>query len=284
MPLFSRKDGELVPGVPATRRIMPFIMRTRNESSVYFEQDLDAAPLLAFLDRWNAAHPRRITAFHLVLRAVVETLHERPRLNRFTMGGHLYQRRGIHVSYSAKKRLDDDAPIVAIKREFTAEEPFERTVAKVHGDVDEGRSDKPSHVDKELGLFLALPAPVLRFGVKLLRWLDDWNLLPHAFTAPDPMYASVFIANLGSVKLDAAYHHNYEYGNIPLFVTVGRLARVPVVQPDGTVGVGDRLTLKWTLDERIEDGLYCAQSLERLRRKLEAPAEWLAGSLETPGK
>jgi len=275
MPLFSRKDGDLVTDVPPSRRIMPFIMRTRNESAVSFEQSIDAAPALAFIAEWNASHPRRISFFHLLVRATVETLHERPRLNRFTMGGLTYQRRGIHVSFSAKKKLTDDAPIVVLKREFTPADSFADTVARLHGDIDEGRSDKTSHVDKELALFLKVPAPILMWAVGVVRWLDAWNLLPHAFTAPDPLYASVFVANLGSVKLDAAGHHLYEYGNIPIFVTIGKHERVPVVKDDGTVGVGERVTLKWTLDERIEDGLYCAQALEGLRRKLEDPRTWL---------
>jgi pyruvate/2-oxoglutarate dehydrogenase complex dihydrolipoamide acyltransferase (E2) component len=31
------------------------------------------------------------------------------------------------------------------------------------------------------------------------------------------------------------------------------------------------VTLKWTYDERVEDGLYCARALERLRELIESP-------------
>jgi len=31
------------------------------------------------------------------------------------------------------------------------------------------------------------------------------------------------------------------------------------------------VTLKYTYDERVEDGLYCARTLERLRERLEHP-------------
>ena len=41
MPIFRRPDGKLATDVPAARQIMPFIMRTRNESTVYFEQEID---------------------------------------------------------------------------------------------------------------------------------------------------------------------------------------------------------------------------------------------------
>jgi hypothetical protein len=85
------------------------------------------------------------------------------------------------------------------------------------------------------------------------------------------MYASAFIANLGSLKLDAAYHHHYEYGNIPIFVTVGRVHDAVVARADGTVGTRKEVVLKWNFDERIEDGLYAARALELLRARLAAP-------------
>lgn len=282
MPLFRRKDGDLVRDVPAYRRIMPLLMRGRNEAAVYFEQRIDAGPALEVIGRWNAAHEaQRITFFHLLVHALVKTLVDRPRLNRFTSGGRLYQRRGIWVSYSAKKAFDDASPVFVAKQQLDPNATFARLVAQIHGNVREGRSDKKSHVDKELGILLRLPIVVLRFLLWLVRRLDGWNLLPHrAFILGDPMYASVFVANLGSLKLDAAFHHNYEYGNIPIFVTIGQLHEVPFVGPDGTVGVRKEIVLRWTLDERIEDGLYCAKALDLLRERLERPEE-LARQLQS---
>jgi pyruvate/2-oxoglutarate dehydrogenase complex dihydrolipoamide acyltransferase (E2) component len=85
------------------------------------------------------------------------------------------------------------------------------------------------------------------------------------------MYASAFVANLGSIKIDAAYHHLYEHGNCPLFVTVGQIQPRPVA--DGAeVAVRPTAMLRYTYDERIEDGLYCAAALELLRRRIEDPA------------
>lgn len=269
----GRKDGELVRDVPAYRRIMPFLMRGRNESSVYFEQTIDAGPALAFIEAFNREHADRITFFHLLLRGIVRALAERPRLNRFVSGGRLYQRNGIWISYSAKKRLDDDAPLVVMKRRFEASEPFDAMVARMATELREGRSDRKSAVDKELGLILSLPVPIVSRLVGLVRTLDATNLLPHAFIAGDPMFASVFVANLGSLKMDAAFHHNYEYGNIPIFVVIGRVHDAPFVRPDGTLGVRKQVVLRWTYDERIDDGLYCARSLEILKQRLESPAE-----------
>ena len=140
---------------------------------------------------------------------------------------------------------------------------FEQLVDFIYRDLDEGRSDKKSHVDKELGFFLKLPGPLLRLGVWLLQLLDGWNLLPGAFIHPDPLYASLFVANLGSVKLDSAYHHLYEYGSIPLFATIGRTK-------------GAVCSIKYSFDERIEDGLYAAGALSLLKDRLEDPAAPIA--------
>lgn len=269
MPFWGRKDGDLVRDVPAYRRIMPYIMRGRNESAVYFEQRVDARAALAFVDEWNARGKTKISFFHLLVWALVQTFHERPRLNRFTRGGRLYQRRGFWLSYSAKKRMDDASPVVVVKQRFEPGSGFSSLVETMAEGVQQARSDVRSHVDKELSLVLRLPEPLLSFFVRMMMWLDIWNLLPHAFVRNDPMYASVFLANLGSLKMEAAFHHLYEYGTIPVFGTIGRFEDAVVSDGNGGVRIQRQVVLKWTFDERVEDGLYCVRALERLQELLE---------------
>jgi len=273
MPLFRRADGDVVKGVPAYRRMMQLLMPRKSESTVYFEQHLVIDDTLAWLERENAgrAPDERLHLFHLVLHAIVRTLAERPRLNRFTSGGRIYQRRGIWLSFSAKKAMNDDAPVFVVKRQFEPAWSVAEVARAARGGVGEGRGDKPTHVDKELRLFLRIPLFLLGPLVRFVMWLDRVNFLPYAFFKQDPMFASVFVANLGSIKLDAAFHHLYEYGNVPIFVTIGRTIETPFVRPDGTLGTRRELLLRWTLDERIEDGLYCARALDLVRERVENP-------------
>src|SRR6185312_10864230 len=77
--MFGPHDGVRAQ-VPPYRRMMPFLMRGRNESAVYFEQTLD----LARTQPWLEAHGAKL--FALVLHALASVLHERDRLNRFTAG------------------------------------------------------------------------------------------------------------------------------------------------------------------------------------------------------
>jgi len=284
MPLFRRFDGTPVPNLPATRRIMPFLMPTKTESLVYFRQVLDVTSTLAFLERRNAERAGRpkATLFHVYLFAAARAINERPGLNRFISGRRIWQRNAVWISFSAKKELVDGSPLVVLKRRFDPGMTFDAFVEEVSASLRDGRSDKRSHVDKELGLFLALPGPLLALGVRIVAKLDAWNLLPRSFLEPDPMYASLFVANLGSVRLDAAYHHLYEYGTISIFAVMGRKHTLA----DGRT----ECEIKYTFDERIEDGLYCATSLERLKTLVESPEvllteplpSYLPGTREMP--
>jgi hypothetical protein len=273
MSIRTRPDGTRVVPLHPMRRIMPFLMPGRNEAFVLFEQLVDAAPPARHLAALNAgrAPERAVTLFHLVLRAIGLALTEFPRLNRFVAGSHLYDRRGIWLTFSAKKRLDRDAPLFTGKILFDAREPLLAFVDRIHDAVAEGRSGRATGPEREASFFLKLPAFVLRLGTRMLRWLDHRNLIPEAFISGDPLYASVFIANLGSVGLDAAFHHLFEYGTIPIFVTIGRLHQKPVVLADGSVGAREVFALRYTYDERIEDGFYAARALEYLQACLESP-------------
>jgi len=269
-----RRDGTLAKVAPY-RRIMPFLMRGRNEAIVFFEQQLDMTRAGPWLARWNQRTGLHATVFHLVLHAVATVLHQRPHLNRFVAGRRIYDRRGVFLSFAAKKAMADDAPLATVKREFAATEAFAEMVAALTTDIRTARSDQLSKIDKELGVFLKLPGPILAFAVATLRWLDRHGLAPRVLIADDPMYTSAFIANLGSLKIDAAFHHLYEYGNCPLFVTVGRLAPAPMIGEDGAVAVRPSLVLRYSYDERVEDGFYCATAIGLVRGWLEDPAAWL---------
>jgi hypothetical protein len=271
---FARPDATPVPLVHPIRRIMPFLMPTKNGAFVLFEQHIESGPAQQLLARLNAGRPpeRALTLFHLVLRAIGLALAEYPRLNRFVAGSRLYARDGIWLSFSAKQRLERDAPIFTVKLRFDPAEPLPAMGDRIHLALAERRAGQETTSEREVRAFLRLPAPVLRLGVRVMRRLDAWGLLPASFITPDPLYASAFVANLGSVGLDAAYHHLYEYGTIPIFVTMGRLHRAPVVLADGSVGSQERFTLRYTYDERIEDGFYAARALELVHALLQAPS------------
>lgn len=281
MPLFRRPDGVLLRDVPPVRAIMPYLMRGRNESVVYHETYLDLTRTLPWLDAWNAARPAgpKATLFHLFLWGCAKALHERPGLNRFVSNGRIYQRRGVFLSFAAKKGFRDDTPLATIKLEFPKDEPFETCVARLAGGIREGRSDRLRPVDKETRFFTRFPGWLLRLAIGLARFLDRHNLLPYAMMRHDPFYASLFAANLGSVGIDNTFHHLYEYGTVSLFGVLGKVGPRVVVGADGRPEVRTQVQVRWAFDERINDGLYCAGSLRIAAEVVEDPER----AVEPPG-
>jgi hypothetical protein len=246
---------------------MPFISPRRNESLVLFTQQLDVSGTLAFLAERNAAQPDSppMTLFHLIACALTRLLDQRPRLNRFVSGGRLWQRDGIWITFSSKKQFSDKGDLSTGKRRLDPEASLEELVAALIGGIRESKDTKKSTSDREVDLLLRLPPPIVRGLMWLLHQADALGLVPRAMIDTDPMFTSVFIANLGSVGLDAGYHHLWEHGTCPIFCMIGRIQEEAGAQT---------VTLKWTYDERTEDGLYCASSLEILRELVENPAKF----------
>ena len=261
-----RPDAKPVEKLSAMRRFMPFISPRRNDSTFYMYQDIEVEAALEYLEKQNRERPpeRRLTLFHLFLRACSQGLRLRPGVNRFVKAGRLWQREGEWITFSAKREIADGAPLITVKRRFHPDtESLDEMVEGVFARLNPQRSGQETQSDKEMGLLLRLPGPVIQLLLKLAGLLDYFGLLPKSMIEVDPMYTSVFLANLGSIDYPAGHHHLWEYGTCSLFGVMGRVE---------TGNNGRRkMTVAWTYDERIEDGLYSYHTLEGVRERLESP-------------
>ena len=273
--MFGRRpDGQLVRDAAPIRRFLPFVSPRRSEALVYLEQKVNVDAALALVEALNADRPPeagRITLFHLVLRALAQMLADRPRVNRFVAGDRLWQRDGVWLSFSAKQQFSEQAPILTLKRRFEPDEPLVAMADDVLRRLGVGRSGEKSTSDKEMGLLLRLPPFLVRFVMGAARLADRLGVLPRSMIDSDPLYASAFVANLGSLGIERAFHHLWEWGNCPIFLVMGRITPGPT---------GQELMLCWSYDERIADGFYAMTGLTRVKLLLEEP-ERLLGA--TPG-
>lgn len=273
---WRRSDGDLVRDLPDLRRIMPYVMRTRNESTVNFEQRLDVGKAERFVRAFNEAHPEtRASLFHVLMWASRQGLVEFPNLNRFVAGGRLYQRKGIWISYSAKQRMQKGAPLIVLKREFAPDEPFMAMAASMQEQLHSAKfGGGRNSVDGEMGIILKLPGFLRRVVFMAYRALEANGMFPRVFVENDPLYATLFLTDLGSVGLDSAYHHLYEYGNIGIFGVAGRTRAEQIPDPDSGRLERKRITtIRWTFDERVEDGLYAAYGLKHVKKLIEDPVK-----------
>jgi hypothetical protein len=271
MPIISRSDGDLVRDVPAYRRIMPFLFLKKSESNVYFELTIDLTRTLPFIESFNSGREKKATLFHYILWCIVRTAYEWPQFNRFIAGKRLYQRRGIWLSFSVNKNFEENSPVIVIKKQFEPKISFAELVDLLLVEIRQGKSDEKSHVDRELSFFLRLPRSLLSIVVKAFLLLDFFGLLPASIIEKDPLYATAFVANVGSLDLDAVYHHLYEYGNIPVFMTIGKVKPELYRGDDGQAKFRDSVTMRCTCDERVADGLVGARALNRMKSLIENP-------------
>ena len=198
----DRADGVLV-DVPPLRRVMPYLMRGRTESVVFFEQHIECDQLLAWLERTNAARPasERITLFHVLLTAIARTFRLRPELNRFVAGRRTYQRNDISLSFVVKEAMRDDGREYEALIRFTGEESLDEVRRMVSGAVERERGASSGTGrgggDRMVDFFASWPRPVLNAISHLVTVLDYHGRLPSAFRDEVPLFTSAYVVNTG---------------------------------------------------------------------------------------
>lgn len=271
----KRPDGELVGRIHPYRRMLQFLMPGRNESVVYYDDFVKADTILDYVKRAREKWGMDVDITHCLVTAVGLGFHNSPKMNQFVVGKRLYRRNHVAVTFSMKRqRMNREAKLAAVKLRFDdSAESFESICRRINGSINVERSGTKTKSDKELGMLSRLPRPLLTAGVWGIRWLDNNNLLPMSYIEHDAFYTSVVIANLGSLGMRAAYHHLYEYGTCSLFLMVGKIEDRAVVV-NGKVVPEKTLHLRWSYDERIDDGLTSAQGMQTVRERLEDPEKF----------
>ncbi len=267
----SRPDGRYVGKVHPYRRVMWFIMPDANGSAVYFDEYIDAEPILDFLEKT----PADASITHCTVAAAAMGFAENPAMNHFIKGYRLYERDGIHLSFSMKrKKKDKKAKLSAVKLHIDDEMTFADLCERTNAYINRERSGKKTYADKEFDLLTAMPRPIFHRAVALLKQLDYWNLVPGSFLKNDPMYTSMFIANLGSVDMGAGFHHLYEWGTCPLFMMVGKIEERPWIV-DGEIVKRRVIHVRFTYDERIDDGLTAGHGIRTFKEVMLEPHKHL---------
>ncbi len=265
----SRADGIFVRKVHPYRRLMWFVMPTRNECVVYYEDKIRAEKLLDYLEKAKPTLGCNVT--HAYVAALNAAIAESPTMDQFVIGRRLYKRKERSITFSMKRKaMDKKAKLAVVRMPMRDDETFASLSARINGSIEHQRSGKKTHADKEYQLFDLLPRSILRFFVWLFHALDYVNLLPHAFTKEDALYTSAVVANLGSLGMDAGFHHLYEWGTSSVFAMVGQVKDEPVVE-DGTLVAGKVLTVRYSYDERIDDGLGTKKAILRVNEILSDP-------------
>ncbi len=285
----DRKDGYRVVTRDPMQTFMPFIMGTRTDNECVMNTTFDMTNVVEYLAKKNAEHPEfKYTLFHFSIAAMAKTMKLRPKLNYFFAGNRLYEHKTISFCFTAKHKFADEAAEFVMQ--LTAEDDGNSLIDQVHDKIcsevyktrkHEDETGEGNSTDKMMVLFNKIPRPVLKLVIKLLNWLDYHDWLPKAIRDVDPYRSSVFISNLGSIDLEATYHHLINWSLCSVFVLANRMHKMPFFNEDGTYEMKDGMSYGFTIDERIADGFYCAKSLKVFEQIVKHP-ECLDDTLSAP--
>ncbi|NLN46371.1 MAG: 2-oxo acid dehydrogenase subunit E2 [Clostridiaceae bacterium] len=264
-----RSDGILVRDIDPYAMLLPYVMRGRNESAVYYSKQIDVTPALAFLaDRKEQGD--YVTVFNLIIAAIKRTIELRPKLNRYIAGRRVYTHRNFEVLYVVKRSLTDTAGDSIARVVLEPSDDLSAVAHKVNDYNKELKEGMEKGDDKLMKLTSWMPRWLLRFLVSLIRVADFHGILPKFLIEMLPFYSSIWISNLGSIGADAPFHHLYEIGTTSIFMTIGKIQEQVVHTPKGDE-TRKFINLMFTLDERICDGFYLIRSLRMFERFMAKP-------------
>jgi hypothetical protein len=291
MIFYDRSDGVRVRNLRAFNAILPYVMRKRSEAAILFSRDVEVEAAMAYVRRRNAeaeadqaGGTERYSLFGLLIAAAVRTIALKPRLNRFVHRRAFYQRKGISVSFLVKKALTEAATEGNAKIRFESGDGIAAAIGKINAGIESARSGAPGPDDREFDLAHRLPLGKA-FITILFRILDRFNAAPARMIEADPLFTSLYVANLGSIGLDTPYHHLYEWGTASVYMVVGRVFQKETRKPAGSSSGGSPprtelrhfVNVKFTVDERIAEGIYFAHAAALFQRLVAQPE-----SLELP--
>ncbi len=272
----DRKDATLIRDNDPLHSFMPYLLLGRASNEAVLNDEIDLTEVEKYLEEKNASNPDfKYTIFHVVMAAIAKTIYLRPAMNRFMQGHRLYQRNDISFSFVVKRAFSDkgEEALVIMKVDPESEvSPLEQIYSRVKKEVNLVRKEnKVDDTTSTMDLLCKIPRPLLRIVAKLLFWLEYHGRLPEALVKIDPYHTTCFLSNLGSIKMTASYHHLIDWGTNSFFVVIGEKHWKPIFKEDGSYEMRQVLPLSFTIDERIADGFYFANSVKILRKILKNP-------------
>ena len=269
----DRRDATLLRNTDAMHFIMGIIYPHRADNEAYIAERVNLEPIKAYLAGKNVEGiPFKYTFFHVILTALVKTVTLRPKLNRFYANENYYQRNKVTAGFVIKKEFSDGSEeavaLLEAKPDATIDTIHQEIYQRVHATRNE---QKMNTTDNSMDILNKLPRFLSKAVIRFIRWLDRHGWCPDVLIGDDPNYSSVFLSNLGSIKLRSGYHHLTNWGTCSLFCVIGEKKWTPLYDAHGLVEMRETVDLGLTVDERIADGYYYSKSIQLFKHLLEHP-------------
>lgn len=251
------------------RRVATALWRAPNDPQIYGALDVDATHAQRFMADAEA-HGQRVTATHLVGRAVARALAEVPDLNVRIVGTQAIARASVDIFFITSVAAGNDLSGVKLTAvdgrsavEIARELGQRSRRLKAGSDVEFTRSK--SLTDR-------LPLRALRAALKVSAFLTERLQLelPVLGLHKSP-FGSAMITSVGMFGLPQGFAPLAWIYDVPLLVLVGEIVERPVVV-DHQVVARPVIPLTATLDHRYVDGFHISRVMRAVRAYLSDPA------------
>ena len=260
------KDGYKIKSLEPMNMVSPFIMVNRTGSSNYFTDRIDITAAEEYIRKKRKEGLKGFGMLHLFLAAYVRTVSQRPGINRFIRGQRVYARNNIEIEMTIKKELKLDSPETCIKAEYEPTATADEVYLVFNKLVDEYKNtSNESNFDNVAKILKYIPGILLKFVIFILKMLDYFGLLPRFLTKLSPFHGSLFITSMGSLGIPPIYHHLYDFGNLPIFLSYGAKYEESKMDKDGNITTHKYIDFCVVTDERICDGHYYASAFKYLK-------------------
>ena len=262
----DRKEGRLLRSLPAFAKFVPFIMPTRNDACNQYEESFEVSDVDRRLRKLRVDGYKGIGILHFIIAAYIRGVSMLPGMNRFIVGRRIYARDNIEVVMTVKRSLAIDATETTIKVVFEPTDTIFDVYRKMNEKIDEIKTVEGNNNTEDVAEAMCkAPRFLLRFALTILRIMDYFGWLPQSLLDASPFHGSMMITDLGSLRIGPIYHHIYNFGTLPVFISFGAKRHAYELDRHGNMVDRKYVDCKFVMDERTVDGHYYAQFLQAFR-------------------
>lgn len=270
--LGDRKDGRKIRTLDPMNRLSPYIMKTRVGSSNFIMGSLEITEIEKYIQNKRNEGLKGFGLLHVFLAAYVRGVSQLPGINRFIAGQRAYARNNIEIALVIKKEMKLDATETCVKIECEPTDTIYDVFAKMNDIIEKNRAvEEKSEFDNIAKILDYIPGLFLRFVVSILNCLDYFGLLPRFLTKISPFHCSFFITSMGSLGIPPIFHHLYDFGTVPIFLSYGKKRKAYELDKKGNVVEKKYIDYTVTSDERICDGHYFSVAMKFLNECFKNP-------------
>ena len=270
--LGDRYEGRRLRSLSPMTYVAPYIMVNRNGASNLIRDTIVIDDIENYIAVKRREGLKGFGMMYIFIAAYIRAVAQYPGINRFLAGQKIYARNKIQIVIDIKKKMELNSQNTTIKVDFTPDATVYDVYRKFTEEFEKNRMDDDiSAFDSTARILSFIPGVFLKMTVWFLKVLDYFGLIPKFLINLSPFHGSMFITSMGSLGIPPIYHHLYDFGNIPVFISIGAKRTGVYINRNGDVEERKLMDFTVVTDERICDGHYFACALKSIRDTIKNP-------------